>query len=228
MKKKSYKFIKKNHLFRLFFMIVVSIVVASTAIDLLCSHPRELKPRFGYLVAELTPFSLADELLVSFSLWKNGKALISLERPANDIGTIHGIRLINAFLLLVSHKTMAVFINPQVNRTGMIEVSKSRLSMDVKMAFKVFFFCSVVGFRRLHIRYRPRSVDLHGRVPADQWPADIIRDRWPPPEKTVAANIPGILRPTVENRAHLRSTDRLLHLHPAAPRVRAAVELGGD
>lgn len=64
-----------------------------------------------------------DELLVAFSIWKNGKSLISLERPANDIGTIHGIRLINAILLLVSHKSMAVFFNPHVNRTGMIEVS---------------------------------------------------------------------------------------------------------
>lgn len=90
------------------------------------------------------------------------------------------------------------------------------------------FFRSDVGFGRLHIRDWPRCVDLHGCVSADQRPAHIVRDRRPPPEKAVAANIPGILRPTDENCAHIRSADHLLHLHPAAARLRAAVELGGE
>lgn len=68
-------------------------------------------------------FRFADDVLVAFSLWKNTKALISLKRDPSDIGPIHGIRLINAILLVLSHKTMAVFFNPHVNRTAMIEVS---------------------------------------------------------------------------------------------------------
>lgn len=63
-----------------------------------------------------------DELLVSFSLWKNSKALFSLDRSPSDVSTIHGIRFINAALLLISHKSMAVFYNPYINRTKMIEV----------------------------------------------------------------------------------------------------------
>lgn len=64
-----------------------------------------------------------DELLVSFSIWKNSKALFSLDRSPSDVSTIHGIRFINAALLLISHKSMAVFYNPYMNRTKMIEVN---------------------------------------------------------------------------------------------------------
>lgn len=63
-----------------------------------------------------------DELLVSFSLMKNSKALFSLQRDPADISTIHGIRFLNAALLLLSHKSMALFYNPHVNRTRMVEV----------------------------------------------------------------------------------------------------------
>lgn len=73
-------------------------------------------------------FRFADDVLVAFSLWKNTKALISLKRDPSDIGPIHGIRLINAILLVLSHKTMAVFFNPHVNRTAMIEVSANSIT----------------------------------------------------------------------------------------------------
>ncbi|XP_078033532.1 nose resistant to fluoxetine protein 6 [Augochlora pura] len=63
----------------------------------------------------------ASELLLSFSLKRNIKKLVSLERNQNDIATLHGIRAINAFMLLLAHKSMALFFNPYVNRTEMSE-----------------------------------------------------------------------------------------------------------
>lgn len=58
----------------------------------------------------------------AFSLSKNIKSLMSMRRDPGDISTIHGIRFLNAFLLLLSHKSMAVFYMPFANRTEMIEV----------------------------------------------------------------------------------------------------------
>ncbi|XP_033205713.2 nose resistant to fluoxetine protein 6-like [Bombus vosnesenskii] len=63
----------------------------------------------------------ASELLLSFSLKRNFKKLISLERRQNDIATLHGIRAINALMLLLAHKSMALFFNPYANRTEMSE-----------------------------------------------------------------------------------------------------------
>lgn len=62
------------------------------------------------------------ELLLAFSVLKNSKALFSLESSRDDIESIHGIRAVNAFMLLVSHKSMAMFYNPYTNRTAMTEV----------------------------------------------------------------------------------------------------------
>lgn len=35
---------------------------------------------------------------------------------------MHGIRFLNAYLLIISHKSMALFFNPYINRTAMSEV----------------------------------------------------------------------------------------------------------
>ncbi|KAK5647056.1 hypothetical protein RI129_005520 [Pyrocoelia pectoralis] len=61
------------------------------------------------------------KLYVAFSLKKNLSALFSTKRPPNDIEAVHGIRFINAFMLVISHKSMALFFIPYVNRTGMSE-----------------------------------------------------------------------------------------------------------
>lgn len=62
-----------------------------------------------------------DEWLRSFSLIKNSKSLFSTKLEAGDIRAAHGIRFFNAIMLLISHKCMAVFFNPYVNRTSMTE-----------------------------------------------------------------------------------------------------------
>ncbi|XP_026674907.1 nose resistant to fluoxetine protein 6 isoform X2 [Ceratina calcarata] len=63
----------------------------------------------------------ASELLLSFSLKRNFKSLVSVERKQNDIATLHGVRAINALMLLLAHKSMALFFNPYMNRTEMSE-----------------------------------------------------------------------------------------------------------
>lgn len=60
---------------------------------------------------------MTDPWLTSFSLIKNTKDLLSLERDRGDIPTPHGIRFINTLMLLISHKCMEFFYNPIVNRT---------------------------------------------------------------------------------------------------------------
>ncbi|RZC36810.1 hypothetical protein BDFB_008800, partial [Asbolus verrucosus] len=59
--------------------------------------------------------------IVAFSLWKNFSSLISVKKSQDDIEAIHGIRFLNAGLLVIAHKCMALFFVPYVNRTEMIE-----------------------------------------------------------------------------------------------------------
>lgn len=59
---------------------------------------------------------------MSFSLKRTFKSLFSLKRPEGDIKAVHGIRCLNAIMLLVSHKSIAIFFYPYLNRTEMAEV----------------------------------------------------------------------------------------------------------
>ncbi|XP_067206747.1 nose resistant to fluoxetine protein 6-like isoform X2 [Linepithema humile] len=63
----------------------------------------------------------ASELLLSFSLKRNIQKLFSLERPQGDIASLHGIRFLNSVLLVIAHKSLAVFFIPYMNRTYMSE-----------------------------------------------------------------------------------------------------------
>lgn len=59
---------------------------------------------------------------LAFSLRKNVKQLVSMKRSTDDIEVLHGIRFVNAVMLLVAHKCMALMFVPYVNRTQMSEV----------------------------------------------------------------------------------------------------------
>jgi peptidoglycan/LPS O-acetylase OafA/YrhL len=52
----------------------------------------------------------------------NQKYKIFIKDVSGDIKTAHSIRLFNAIMLLVSHKCMALYFNPYVNRTEMSEL----------------------------------------------------------------------------------------------------------
>ncbi|XP_049535745.1 nose resistant to fluoxetine protein 6-like [Anopheles darlingi] len=62
------------------------------------------------------------EWLTAFSLIKNTRSIVCLKEERNDISCVHGIRFLNAMLLLIAHKSMALFFNPYVNRTEMSEI----------------------------------------------------------------------------------------------------------
>jgi len=59
----------------------------------------------------------------AFSLRKNVSVLFSLSRSPDDIESLHGIRALNAVLVLLAHKAMALSLNPYLNRTTMAEVN---------------------------------------------------------------------------------------------------------
>ncbi|XP_050308684.1 O-acyltransferase like protein-like [Anthonomus grandis grandis] len=59
--------------------------------------------------------------ITSFSLKKNFNTLTSINRSPGDIQAVHGIRMLNAVLLLLAHKSMAVFFMPYSNRTYAVE-----------------------------------------------------------------------------------------------------------
>lgn len=71
-------------------------------------------------------------MLLAFSLLSNSRRLLSLTQSPDDIHSVHGIRALNAFMLLMSHKSMMLFYNPYINRTAMVEVWYA-LSMPVQI-----------------------------------------------------------------------------------------------
>ncbi|XP_039298057.1 O-acyltransferase like protein [Nilaparvata lugens] len=90
-----------------FFIIIIGITSLATFYD------KSLQGQ--------TPTSKSMEILQSFSILSNSRKLFSMKRFHDDIASIHGIRTLNAIMLLVSHKSMALFFNPYINRTGMTE-----------------------------------------------------------------------------------------------------------
>lgn len=87
-----------------FFVIMLSITVLSTIYER-CTK-RDQKP---------------NEWFTAFSLHKNLCWLFRTSSSPNDIEAVHGIRFLNAVMLLFSHKSMAMFFNPYNNRTEMSE-----------------------------------------------------------------------------------------------------------
>jgi len=63
-----------------------------------------------------TPDRDEKSLLLCFSLKKNCQQLFTFKRDSNDIATVHGIRMLNSIMLLLSHKSMAMFFSPYTNR----------------------------------------------------------------------------------------------------------------
>ncbi|KAK0172238.1 hypothetical protein PV328_005583 [Microctonus aethiopoides] len=62
-----------------------------------------------------------SEIILAFSLKRNYLKLVSLKQSNDDIPTLHGIRALNAFLLILGHKSMALIFIPFMNRTEMSE-----------------------------------------------------------------------------------------------------------
>jgi hypothetical protein len=60
----------------------------------------------------------------AFSLKKNVLTLLNTENVSNDIACLHGIRTLNAVALIIFHKSVALYFNPYVNRTYMVEVKQ--------------------------------------------------------------------------------------------------------
>lgn len=57
-----------------------------------------------------------------------------MKQESNDIKAAHGIRFFNAIMLLISHKCMAIFFNPYVNRTSMTEMLGKPFSVVARAA----------------------------------------------------------------------------------------------
>lgn len=69
----------------------------------------------------ISGFRSADDWCTAFSLDKNLRWLFSTNSSPGDIEAVHGIRFLNAVMLIFSHKSMAMFFNPYNNRTTMAE-----------------------------------------------------------------------------------------------------------
>lgn len=65
--------------------------------------------------------------LLAFSIQLNWKKFTRKAKVEGDeIRAVHGVRGCSALALLMSHKAMALFYNPYINRTEMIEVGNRK------------------------------------------------------------------------------------------------------
>ncbi|EDW06368.2 nose resistant to fluoxetine protein 6 [Drosophila mojavensis] len=87
-----------------FFVLVLCVAVLSTVYD----RSTKTQPK-------------QNEWCTAFSLDKNLRWLFSTNSSPGDIEAVHGIRFLNAMMLIFSHKSMAMFFNPYNNRTAMSE-----------------------------------------------------------------------------------------------------------
>jgi hypothetical protein len=60
--------------------------------------------------------------------------VISTKRSADDIKVVHGIRWFNAWLLMISHKSMAVMYVPFVNKTDAVREMANPYSVATRLA----------------------------------------------------------------------------------------------
>ncbi|XP_066254847.1 nose resistant to fluoxetine protein 6-like [Euwallacea similis] len=65
-----------------------------------------------------------NQWITGFSLVRNLRFIVTPSKPppSGDILAVHGIRMVNALLLVLAHKSMAVLFLPYVNRTEAVEV----------------------------------------------------------------------------------------------------------
>ncbi|XP_002025449.2 uncharacterized protein LOC6600394 [Drosophila persimilis] len=87
-----------------FFVLVLSVAILATIYD----RSTKMQPK-------------QNAWCTAFSLDKNLRWLFSTNSAPGDIEAVHGIRFLNAIMLIFSHKSMAMFFNPYNNRTAMSE-----------------------------------------------------------------------------------------------------------
>ncbi|KAH8388008.1 hypothetical protein KR093_010927, partial [Drosophila rubida] len=87
-----------------FFVLILSVAILSTVYDR-CTKTQQKQ----------------NDWCTAFSLDKNLRWLFSTNSSPGDIEAVHGIRFLNAVMLIFSHKSMAMFFNPYNNRTAMSE-----------------------------------------------------------------------------------------------------------
>lgn len=66
-------------------------------------------------------YSKMARIINCFDVFTNWNSLTSVTEDEKDVKSIHGIRALSALGLLMSHKTMALFYNPYMNRSQMTE-----------------------------------------------------------------------------------------------------------
>lgn len=67
-----------------------------------------------------------NQIFNVFALQNNLKHLLTTKPDTGEIRAVHGIRFMSALGLIMSHKAMALFYNPYINRTNMVEVMLSQ------------------------------------------------------------------------------------------------------
>ncbi|XP_069696137.1 uncharacterized protein [Periplaneta americana] len=101
----------------LIFICLLGLVLAGTCIDGDKETERDVK---------------CVALVKAFSLRKNWRTLLNTDSNQHDIPCLHGIRSLNAFALLLFHKSVVLYFSPFVNRNYMVETHSHILSMVLR------------------------------------------------------------------------------------------------
>ncbi|CAH0393444.1 unnamed protein product [Bemisia tabaci] len=97
----------------LFFLFFLFLCMVATILDYRTSASETETPK-------LNEKGLAGKLLYAFSVRRNLNVICDMKPGPGEIPCLHGARFLAAIALLLSHKTMALFYIPFVNRNQMV------------------------------------------------------------------------------------------------------------
>lgn len=117
---KEYRSVKynKKYLFRTFFLAIILLLSLGTVMD----DGKEGSSNF-------------EKLLNAFSLKRNFKKILDISDETSRVKGVDAFRGVNAFCLLLAHKSMAMAHSPYVNKISYSAVSALEFLQNAKLAF---------------------------------------------------------------------------------------------
>ncbi|KAK3924759.1 Nose resistant to fluoxetine protein 6, partial [Frankliniella fusca] len=93
-------------------LVTMYVMAASTIYDVLCTPA----PACSATSERPAPLSRVQQLLVSFSLRRNGSALLSTACSGDTMGCMHGLRVLSISWVVLLHSFYMEAVSPNVNR----------------------------------------------------------------------------------------------------------------
>uniref|UniRef100_A0AAR5PLN8 Nose resistant-to-fluoxetine protein N-terminal domain-containing protein n=2 Tax=Dendroctonus ponderosae TaxID=77166 RepID=A0AAR5PLN8_DENPD len=131
-----------------FFVVIIGLMVGSTAYDLHCRKSYKVKQLSGQLDDKIMRVASEPQhtILVAFSVYSNGKKLFKTQQNASELACLNGIRVLSMVWVLAGHSVSVTVSGPVSNALDVLEYLDSTKSMIfVSAVHSVDTFLMVTG-----------------------------------------------------------------------------------